>query len=134
MSKLRKEDREKALEMLRQGISTRDIVKATGYTPGHIRQMARQNDIVIKRRGIWHCDEVIMRMYGVGKSLDEIGEEIGYSPVTVRNYLRDRGRNEEIVESDYSKLTFAEPSRVNISRVECRGRTYMDVTDIYCPR
>lgn len=135
MSNLRKEQHEKALEMLRQGMTAGAVARATGYNKCYILEMARKNGISCGRSSIARCDEVIMSMAGAGKSLTEIGEAIGYSPVTVRNYLRGRGKRvEETIEIDYSKLTFAEPRRINITHVEHGGKVYTDVTDIYCPR
>lgn len=75
-----------------------------------------------------------MRMVGEGKTRREIADAIGYSTKTVYDYLRQKRRDEQDpVELEYSNLIFAEPKRINISRVECGGRAYMDVTDLYCP-
>ena len=73
-------------------------------------------------------------MVGEGKTRREIADAIGYSTKTVYDYLRQKRRDEQDpVELEYSNLTFAEPKRINISRVKCGGKAYMDVTDLYCP-
>ena len=135
MSKITQEDHDKALEMLRQGMSVRDIADATGHTPPPIRAIAKQHGITpAKRRTVADYDEVIMRMAGEGRTDAEIGAAIGYSTKTVHAYLGQKRRDaKDPAESEDSNLTFAEPRPVRISRVESKGRVYMDVTDIFCP-
>ena len=135
MSKITQEDHDKALKMLRQGMTVRDIAAATGHTKPSIAAIAKQYGIIpARRQTIADCDEIIMRMVGEGKTRREIADAIGYSTKTVYDYLRQKRRDEQDpVELEYSNLTFAEPKRINISRVECGGKAYMDVTDLYFP-
>lgn len=62
MSNLRKEQHEKALEMLRQGMTAGAVARATGYNKCYILEMARKNGISCGRSSIARCDEVIMSM------------------------------------------------------------------------
>ena len=133
MSKITQEDHDKALEMLRQGMSVKTIADAMGYTPPPIRAIAKEHGITpAKRRTIADYDEVITRMAGEGRTNAEIGAAIGYSAKTVYTYLWQK-RNDAKRQAEDSNLTFAEPRQVHISRVESKGRVYMDVTDIFCP-
>lgn len=143
MSKITQEDHDKALEMLRQGMSLRNIAAATGHSRPTIATIAKQHGIqTAKKRTVADCGEIIMQMAEEGKTEQEIADAIGYSRRTVYVYLLEKRKAakkpvkvEDSMDDDDkdSNLTFAEPKRINISRVECGGKAYMDVTDLYCP-
>lgn len=142
MSKITQEDHDKALEMLRQGMSLRNIAAATGHSRPTIATIAKQHGIqTAKKRTVADCGEIIMQMAEEGKTEQEIADAIGYSRRTVYVYLLEKRKAakkpvkvEDSMDDDKdSNLTFAEPKRINISRVECGGKAYMDVTDLYCP-
>ncbi len=138
MSKITQEDRDKVLDMLRQGMSLRNIAAATGHSRPTIATIAKQHGIqTAKKRTVADCGEIIMQMAEEGKTEQEIADAIGYSRRTVYVYLLEKRKAAKkpvkVEDSKDSNLTFAEPKRINISRVECGGKAYMDVTDLYCP-
>lgn len=50
MSKITQEDHDKALKMLQQGMTVRDIAAATGHTKPSIAAIAKQYGIIPARR------------------------------------------------------------------------------------
>lgn len=126
-----------AVQMLRDNVPICEISKATGYTSNYIQILKKRYGISRVKITVSSFDEVIMRMAAQGKSCEEIGEEIGYSAVTVKNYLQakrhDAKQMPEKIEFPEETLTFAERKPIRISHVEYGGKVYMDVTDLYCP-
>lgn len=151
MVERRKKDPERmarAIQMLRDNIPFKDIVEATGYEIDYLRCLASRKKIKRKRISIRDYGDQIMFMEEQGKTYDEIGEAIGYSPISVKNYIGDRKRKEKLAPQNEAEsldedimeiafpqeqLSFAEHRVVETPIVVCEGRRWRDVTALYCP-
>ena len=132
-----RKEHDTAVQMLRNNVPICQISKATGYTSNYIQILKKKYGINHVKITVSSFDDLIMRMAAQGKSCEEIGKEIGYSGVTIKNYLQAK-RHEvkqlpEEIEFPEETLTFAERKPIRIFPVEYGGKSYIDVTDIYCP-
>lgn len=109
-----------AIQMIRDGVPPKEIAEATGYKIATIHRYA-QNVVDRKKihKGIFEYKDLIERWFEQGKTAEEIGELIGYSPVTVKNKYNEWKREEKLmdepeeIEEYYpeSMLTFAKKKK-----------------------
>ena len=117
----RKENKDLMMQMLRDGVPYKEITEATGYKVTSLHRYAQ--DIEERKEhqnsGVKSYKDLIIRWFEQGKTAEEIGELIGYSPVTVKNKYNEWKREEkfrdepEEIEDYYpeSILTFAEKKK-----------------------
>ena len=142
-------DKEKAIQMLRDGIPINDIVEATGYSRGYLYKLGSSNGIVWERVSINDYREQILYMIEQGKTPEEIGQAIGYSKITVRNCVNawkraekrkdepeERNAEQEVEEIAFpeKQLSFVERKTFRPPIVEYVGKKWQDVTELCCPR
>lgn len=140
----RKENKHLMMQMLRDGVPYKEIAEATGYKVTSLHRYAQ--DIEERKEhqntGVKSYKELIIRWFEQGKTAEEIGELIGYSPVTVKNKYNEwkreekfRDEPEEIEEVAFpeKQLSFAERKTFQPPIVEYAGKKWQDVTEIYCP-
>lgn len=134
---------DKAIQMLRDNVPTGEIVEATGYSRDYLYILAKRKQITRKRITIGDYGDQILYMMEQGKSFSEIGNAIGYSPVTVKNYIvaykhrMKKAETEETIEDiafPERQLSFVKPKKVKIYRVTYFGVKYLDVSERYIPR
>lgn len=132
------------MQMLRDGLPYKEIAEATGYKVTSLHRYAQ--DIEERKEhqntGVKSYKDLIIRWFEQGKTAEEIGELIGYSPVTVKNKYNEWKREEkfrdepdEIEEVAFpeKQLSFAERKTFRPPIVEYAGKKWQDVTEIYCP-
>lgn len=147
MSAEQRERKERALQMFRDNVPIGDIEEATGYSRAYLYHLASPLGIKRKRVTIRDYGDQIMLMDQQGKTYSEIGEAIGYSPVSVRNYIDGRKReekrselpdvdDEDIAEMAFpqKQLSFEEPRIIETPLIEYQGKIWRDVTALYCPQ
>lgn len=82
----RKENKDLMMQMLRDGLPYKEIAEATGYKVTSLHRYAQ--DIEERKEhqntGVKSYKDLIIRWFEQGKTAEEIGELIGYSPVTVK--------------------------------------------------
>nr|DAQ87061.1 MAG TPA: transcriptional regulator EpsA [Caudoviricetes sp.] len=140
----RKENKDLMMQMLRDGLPYKEIAEATGYKVTSLHRYAQ--DIEERKEhqntGVKSYKDLIIRWFEQGKTAEEIGELIGYSPVTVKNKYNEWKREEkfrdepdEIEEVAFpeKQLSFAERKTFRPPIVEYAGKKWQDVTEIYCP-
>lgn len=140
----RKENKDLMMQMLRDGLPYKEIAEATGYKVTSLHRYAQ--DIEERKEhqntGVKSYKDLIIRWFERGKTAEEIGELIGYSPVTVKNKYNEwkreekfRDEPEEIEEVAFpeKQLSFAERKTFRPPIVEYAGKKWQDVTEIYCP-
>ena len=140
----RKENKDLMMQMLRDGVPYKEIAEATGYKVTSLHRYAQ--DIEERKEhqntGVKSYKDLIIRWFERGKTAEEIGELIGYSPVTVKNKYNEwkreekfRDEPEEIEEVAFpeKQLSFAERKTFRPPIVEYAGKKWQDVTEIYCP-
>lgn len=140
----RKENKDLMMQMLRDGVPYKEIAEATGYKVTSLHRYAQ--DIEERKEhqntGVKSYKDLIIRWFEQGKTAEEIGELIGYSPVTVKNKYNEwkreekfRDEPEEIEEVAFpeKQLSFAERKTFRPPIVEYAGKKWQDVTEIYCP-
>lgn len=93
----RKENKDLMMQMLRDGVPYKEIAEATGYKVTSLHRYAQ--DIEERKEhqntGVKSYKDLIIRWFEQGKTAEEIGELIGYSPVTVKNKYNEWKREEK---------------------------------------
>ena len=141
----RKENKDLMMQMLRDGVPYKEIAEATGYKVTSLHRYAQ--DIEERKEhqntGVKSYKDLIIRWFEQGKTAEEIGELIGYSPVTVKNKYNEwkreekcRDEPEEIEEVAFpeKQLSFVERKSFRPPIVEYVGKKWQDVTELCCPR
>ena len=141
----RKENKDLMMQMLRDGVPYKEIAEATGYKVTSLHRYAQ--DIEERKEhqstGVKSYKDLIIRWFEQGKTAEEIGELIGYSPVTVKNKYNEwkreekfRDELEEIEEVAFpeKQLSFVERKMFRCPIVEYEGKKWQDVTELCCPR
>ena len=141
----RKESKDLMMQMLRDGVPYKEIAEATGYKVTSLHRYAQ--DIEERKEhqntGVKSYKDLIIRWFEQGKTAEEIGELIGYSPVTVKNKYNEwkreekyRDELEEIEEVAFpeKQLSFVERKTFRPPIVEYVGKKWQDVTELCCPR
>lgn len=141
----RKENKDLMMQMLRDGVPYKEIAEATGYKVTSLHRYAQ--DIEERKEhqntGVKSYKDLIIRWFEQGKTAEEIGELIGYSPVTVKNKYNEwkreekyRDELEEIEEVAFpeKQLSFVERKTFRPPIVEYVGKKWQDVTELCCPR
>lgn len=140
----RKENKDLMMQMLRDGVPYKEIAEATGYKVTSLHRYAQ--DIEERKEhqntGVKSYKDLIIRWFEQGKTAEEIGELIGYSPVTVKNKYNEwkrkekyRDEPEEIEEVAFpeKQLSFVERKTFRPPIVEYEGKKWQDVTELCCP-
>ncbi len=138
----RKENKDLMMQMLRDGVPYKEIAEATGYKVTSLHRYAQ--DIEERKEhqntGVKSYKDLIIRWFEQGKTAEEIGELIGYSPVTVKNKYNEwkreekyRDEPEEIEEVAFpeKQLSFVERRKVKIYPAIYGNKRWMDITDGY---
>ena len=138
----RKENKDLMMQMLRDGVPYMEIAEATGYKVTSLHRYAQ--DIEERKEhqntGVKSYKDLIIRWFEQGKTAEEIGELIGYSPVTVKNKYNEwkreekyRDEPEEIEEVAFpeKQLSFVERRKVKIYPAIYGNKRWMDITDGY---
>lgn len=138
----RKENKDLMMQMLRDGVPYKEIAEATGYKVTSLHRYAQ--DIEERKEhqntGVKSYKDLIIRWFEQGKTAEEIGELIGYSPVTVKNKYNEwkreekyRDELEEIEEVAFpeKQLSFVERRKVKIYPAIYGNQRWMDITDGY---
>lgn len=138
----RKENKDLMMQMLRDGVPYKEIAEATGYKVTSLHRYAQ--DIEERKEhqntGVKSYKDLIIRWFEQGKTAEEIGELIGYSPVTVKNKYNEwkreekyRNEPEEIEEVAFpeKQLSFVERRKVKIYPAIYGNKRWMDITDGY---
>ena len=141
----RKENKDLMMQMLRDGVPYKEIAEATGYKVTSLHRYAQ--DIEERKEhqntGVKSYKDLIIRWFEQGKTAEEIGELIGYSPVTVKNKYNEwkreekyRDELEEIEEVAFpeKQLSFVERKTFRPPIVEYVGKKWQDVTELCGPR
>lgn len=93
----RKENKDLMMQMLRDGVPYKEIAEATGYKVTSLHRYAQ--DIEERKEhqntGVKSYKDLIIRWFEQGKTAEEIGELIGYSPITVKNKYNEWKREEK---------------------------------------
>lgn len=134
----RKENKDLMMQMLRDGVPYKEIAEATGYKVTSLHRYAQ--DIEERKEhqntGVKSYKDLIIRWFEQGKT----AEEIGYSPVTVKNKYNEwkreekfRDEPEEIEEVAFpeKQLSFVERRKVKIYPAIYGNKRWMDITDGY---
>lgn len=119
-----------------QGKTNIQIAEMTGQSVGSINVLFSKYRIPSRSRGIpRETKAAILRMKESGSSIREIMEKTGLSESTVYNHAKAAGlipdRDTDIGLPEV--FIMAEPRRPGISRVEYRGKRYLDVTEFFIP-
>lgn len=138
----RKENKDLMMQMLRDGVPYKEIAEATGYKVTSLHRYAQ--DIEERKEhqntGVKSYKDLIIRWFEQGKTAEEIGELIGYSPITVKNKYNEwkreekfRDEPEEIEEVAFpeKQLSFVERRKVKIYPAIYGNKRWMDITDGY---
>ena len=138
----RKENKDLMMQMLRDGLQYKQIAEATGYKVTSLHRYAQ--DIEERKEhqntGVKSYKDLIIRWFEQGKTAEEIGELIGYSPVTVKNKYNEwkreekfRDEPEEIEEVAFpeKQLSFVERRKVKTYPATYGNKRWMDITDGY---
>lgn len=138
----RKENKDLMMQMLRDGMPYKEIAEATGYKVTSLHRYAQ--DIEERKEhqntGVKSYKDLIIRWFEQRKTAEEIGELIGYSPVTVKNKYNEwkreekyRNEPEEIEEVAFpeKQLSFVERRKVKIYPAIYGNKRWMDITDGY---
>lgn len=138
----RKENKDLMMQMLRDGVPYKEIAEATGYKVTSLHRYAQ--DIEERKEhqntGVKSYKDLIIRWFEQGKTAEEIGELIGYSPVTVKNKYNEwkreekfRDEPEEVEEVAFpeKQLSFVERRKVKIYPAIYGNKRWMDITDGY---
>ena len=138
----RKENKDLMMQMLRDGLPYKEIAEATGYKVTSLHRYAQ--DIEERKEhqntGVKSYKDLIIRWFEQGKTAEEIGELIGYSPVTVKNKYNEwkreekcRDEPEEIEEVAFpeKQLSFVERRKVKTYPATCGNKRWIDITDGY---
>ena len=138
----RKENKDLMMQMLRDGLPYKEIAEATGYKVTSLHRYAQ--DIEERKEhqntGVKSYKDLIIRWFEQGKTAEEIGELIGYSPVTVKNKYNEwkreekfRDEPEEIEEVAFpeKQLSFVERRKVKTYPATYGNKRWMDITDWY---
>lgn len=138
----RKENKDLMMQMLRDGVPYKEIAEATGYKVTSLHRYAQ--DIEERKEhqntGVKSYKDLIIRWFEQGKTAEEIGELIGYSPVTVKNKYNEwkreekfRDEPEEIEEVAFpeKQLSFVERRKVKTYPATYGNKRWMDITDWY---
>lgn len=138
----RKENKDLMMQMLRDGVPYKEIAEATGYKVTSLHRYAQ--DIEERKEhqntGVKSYKDLIIRWFEQGKTAEEIGELIGYSPVTVKNKynewkreekFRDEPEGVEEVAFPEKQLSFVERRKVKIYPAIYGNQRWMDITDGY---
>lgn len=138
----RKENKDLMMQMLRDGVPYKEIAEATGYKVTSLHRYAQ--DIEERKEhqntGVKSYKDLIIRWFEQGKTAEEIGELIGYSPVTVKNKYNEwkreekfRDEPEEIEEVAFpeKQLSFVERKKVKTYPATYGNKRWMDITDGY---
>lgn len=138
----RKENKDLMMQMLRDGVPYKEIAEATGYKVTSLHRYAQ--DIEERKEhqntGVKSYKDLIIRWFEQGKTAEEIGELIGYSPVTVKNKYNEwkreekfRDEPEEIEEVTFpeKQLSFVERRKVKTYPATYGNKRWMDITDGY---
>lgn len=138
----RKENKDLMMQMLRDRVPYKEIAEATGYKVTSLHRYAQ--DIEERKEhqntGVKSYKDLIIRWFEQGKTAEEIGELIGYSPVTVKNKYNEwkreekyRDEPEEIEEVAFpeKQLSFVERRKVKIYPAIYGNKRWMDITDGY---
>lgn len=138
----RKENKDLMMQMLRDGLPYKEIAEATGYKVTSLHRYAQ--DIEERKEhqntGVKSYKDLIIRWFEQGKTAEEIGELIGYSPVTVKNKYNEwkreekfRDEPEEIEEVAFpeKQLSFVERRKVKTYPATYGNKRWMDITDGY---
>lgn len=138
----RKENKDLMMQMLRDGLPYKEIAEATGYKVTSLHRYAQ--DIEERKEhqniGVKSYKDLIIRWFEQGKTAEEIGELIGYSPVTVKNKYNEwkreekcRDEPEEIEEVAFpeKQLSFVERRKVKTYPATYGNKRWIDITDGY---
>lgn len=138
----RKENKDLMMQILRDGVPYKEIAEATGYKVTSLHRYAQ--DIEERKEhqntGVKSYKDLIIRWFEQGKTAEEIGELIGYSPITVKNKYNEwkreekfRDEPEEIEEVAFpeKQLSFVERRKVKIYPAIYGNKRWMDITDGY---
>ena len=138
----RKENKDLMMQMLRDGVPYKEIAEATGYKVTSLHRYAQ--DIEERKEhqntGVKSYKDLIIRWFEQGKTAEEIGELIGYSPVTVKNKYNEwkreekcRDEQEEIEEVAFpeKQLSFVERRKVKTYPATYGNKRWIDITDGY---
>jgi DNA invertase Pin-like site-specific DNA recombinase len=138
----RKENKDLMMQMLRDGVPYKEIAEATGYKVTSLHRYAQ--DIEERKEhqntGVKSYKDLIIRWFEQGKTAEEIGELIGYSPVTVKNKYNEwkreekfRDEPEEIEEVAFpeKQLSFVERRKVKTYPATYGNKRWIDITDGY---
>lgn len=138
-------DKDKAIQMIRDGVPYREITEVTGYSQGYLYKMASDAGIVRHRISIEDYREQIYYMLEQGKTAEEIGQALGYSRITINHYLNEKRKEEkrrkkQSGQEETEEIVFPEEQLGFVERkafrgpvVEYQGKKYQDVTEICCP-
>lgn len=88
-------DYSKAEEMLKQGLSPKEIAVAMGISPDHLRKCFRQHGVELPRAKAgpaytWDVERG-RKLYQQGKTAKEIAQALGTRPETVHAWMRKQG-------------------------------------------
>ena len=138
----RKENKDLMMQMLRDGVPYKEIAEATGYKVTSLHRYAQ--DIEERKEhqniGVKSYKDLIIRWFEQGKTAEEIGELIGYSPVTVKNKYNEwkreekfRDEPEEIEEVAFpeKQLSFVERRKVKTYPATYGNKRWIYITDGY---
>ena len=138
----RKENKDLMMQMLRDGVPYKEIAEATGYKVTSLHRYAQ--DIEERKEhqntGVKSYKDLIIRWFEQEKTAEEIGELIGYSPVTVKNKYNEwkreekfRDEPEEIEEVAFpeKQLSFVERRKVKTYPATYGNKRWIDITDGY---
>lgn len=138
----RKENKDLMMQMLRDGVPYKEIAEATGYKVTSLHRYAQ--DIEERKEhqntSVKSYKDLIIRWFEQGKTAEEIGELIGYSPVTVKNKYNEwkreekcRDEPEEIEEVAFpeKQLSFVERREVKTYPATYGNKRWIDITDGY---
>lgn len=138
----RKENKDLMMQMLRDGVPYKEIAEATGYKVTSLHRYAQ--DIEERKEhqniGVKSYKDLIIRWFEQGKTAEEIGELIGYSPVAVKNKYNEwkreekfRDEPEEIEEVAFpeKQLSFVERRKVKTYPATYGNKRWIDITDGY---
>ena len=138
----RKENKDLMMQMLRDGLPYKEIAEATGYKVTSLHRYAQdiEEQKEHQNTGVKSYKDLIIRWFEQGKTAEEIGELIGYSPVTVKNKYNEwkreekcRDEPEEIEEVAFpeKQLSFVERRKVKTYPATYGNKRWIDITDGY---
>lgn len=139
----KQENRELLREMYLAGASREEIAEAAGYAVGTVCEYLSDMGM-LRRQDDGKRLEKILRLHDEGKSLKEIGAEVGLSIGRVSTILGKNGRRrvidygtrarEPVEDSLINEDTIYADSTVRTYPYNYQGKCWMDVTEQYAGR